>query len=190
MDVKSQLKNAQFEHVLEATKGDPLAARFVYATDSGNTYIGNGAVWVRLNESGLADLRISDLEDGIFQTINGDTWILADGRDVTGSDYHALTGKAFVPDYRGMFLRGKNNGREFDDNIGNPDGDLALGAYQGDGVIQHDHGKGLSITTASNGYYTESNSGPVFGYGSTNPYGGNETRPRNMTVNYFIKINK
>src|SRR5579864_2679083 len=37
-------------------------------------------------------------------------WILADGRNVSGSAYQTLTGHANVPDLRGTFLRGKDNG--------------------------------------------------------------------------------
>ena len=42
-----------------------------------------------------------------------DKWCLADGRDVTGSAYAALTGQNNVPDLRGAFLRmaGQNAGR-------------------------------------------------------------------------------
>jgi hypothetical protein len=64
-----------------------------------------------------------------FQSLNGTSWVLADGSNVAGSIYATLTGSSTVPDLRGMVLRGKNNGRS--DGSQNPDGDSALGAAQG-----------------------------------------------------------
>ena len=195
MDIKSQLKDAQFEHVTEATKGSPIKARSVYATDTDEYYIGNGTVWIKLINSSIGDVKISMLEDGVFQTVNGSTWVIADGRDVTGSDYHTLTGSAFIPDLRGVFLRGKSNGRHLENNQGT-DFENELGSWQQHNVVPHSH----TIPTmgdegVSTGYkpirYTDH-------FNSFNePYtlpattgDAHETRPNNVTVNYFIKINK
>src|SRR5271166_2831942 len=54
---------------------------------------------------------------------NGDAtrWIIADGRDVTGSAYQILTGFTNVPDLTGIFRRGQGNN--------NPDGILPLGTF-------------------------------------------------------------
>lgn len=83
----------------------------------------------------------SMLDESTFQDQNGnpspERWVLADGRDVTGSAYQALTGDATIPDFRGNFLRAKNNGRS--DGKENPDGDLALGAYTASKFASHMH---------------------------------------------------
>lgn len=139
----------------------------------------------------LADVVTSMLTEAQFQTLRGSKWVLADGRSVTGSDYHSLTGKTSIPDMRGQFLRGKNNGRN--DGNENPDGDLNLGEFQTDEVGPHVH-EYLD-------YYLRKS--PDANYGNVNDEGqlradtrdteandGLETRPKNITVNYFIKINR
>ncbi len=72
-----------------------------------------------------------------FQAIRGAGWVLADGRNVAGSDYQTLTGNANIPDFRGVHARGKNNGRA--DGKENPAGDLALGTFQSDEYKEHNH---------------------------------------------------
>ena len=187
MDVKSQLLDAQAEHVLEASKGTPKVGRLVFATDSGILHVGDGSAWRQIGPT-LGDIKASMLADGVFQTINGSGWIIADGRDVTGSDYHALTGNSTVPDMRGMFLRGKNNGRT--DGNENPDGDLALGTYQADEFKSHTHGYIFAPNTghADLNFYGGTRENDYTR--QTDATGGDETRARNITVNYFIKIYK
>lgn len=84
----------------------------------------------------------SMLDESTFQAQNTspspERWVLADGRDVTGSTYQSLTGDTTIPDLRGNFLRGKNNGRS--DGKENPDGDLALGTYTASKFASHNHG--------------------------------------------------
>lgn len=75
-----------------------------------------------------------------YQALYGSGWIITDGRSVTGSKYHILTGNTNVPDFRGLVIRGKNNGRS--DGNQNPDGELALGQFQDHLFTQHDHGGG------------------------------------------------
>lgn len=175
-------------------------------------------------------------------------WILADGRSVVGSRYHTLTGHTVAPDLRGMFLRGKDNGRGL-----NPDGELALGTETPDQMLAHthtmplsgahthrllirgrgatggaagsnltvvDHGPGVS--GEESGYGTAAN--PINGesvwfapsgsdtrfYSAFSPtgsvywvqandldrhthpvdnFGGNETKPINVIINHFFRIN-
>lgn len=131
----------------------------------------------------------SMLSEAQFGTVIPDAtrWALADGRSVAGSTYATITGSSTVPDLRGVFLRGKNNGRA--DAKQNPDGELALGAYQADDFKSHQHG------LSSFGNVTLMNAGSSLGTyiqsGSSNTAatGGVETRARNVTINYFIKIN-
>lgn len=146
----------------------------------------------------------SMLTQAQFQAQTSTNWILADGRSVTGTVYATLTGNSTVPDLRGVALRGKNNGRVDGDQ--NPDGDLTLGTFQGDQYVSHTHSDaGHAHTTwfPTDPNHTLSSGGGTTGIlqgttGSTSTAaaaaniqlsGGNETRMKNVTVNYFIRIN-
>ena len=116
---------------------------------------------------------------------NGALWALADGRSVAGSKYAASSGSSTLPDLRGQFLRGKSGTRT--DGKQNPDGDLALGAYQADAFASHSH-------TASFGAVVLMNPGSTYGTyiqqgtSAVSSTGANESRGKNVTVNYFVKI--
>jgi hypothetical protein len=47
-----------------------------------------------------------------FQSEYGQGWIIADGRDVSGSRYHSLTGRRVVPNLQGRVLRMPSTGEE------------------------------------------------------------------------------
>lgn len=139
----------------------------------------------------VGDIIHSMLTEEQFIAENGAGWVLADGRDVTGSKYDTLILGGLggnIPDMRGQFLRGKNNGRI--DGNENPDGDVALGVYTTDKFKSHDH------NLQNHAVVTETGSGSVGGISSSgNNYlyrtsfsGDNETAPKNITVNIFIKI--
>jgi hypothetical protein len=138
------------------------------------------------------------------------TWFLADGRSAAGTLYASVTGATNVPDLRGVYIRGKNNGRS--GSTGNPDGDLALGTYQADQFGSHNHNfsdpghihqMNPPFGSAGNIYDGGSDRSAVdnapFGSGNVtaaattgitfNTQGGNETRPRTVTVNIFIRVN-
>ncbi len=141
--------------------------------------------------SGIGAIKNSMLTEAQFQTQNGSGWVLCDGRDVTGSDYDTLTGDTTIPDARGQFLRGKNNGRS--DGQENPDGDSALGAAQADAFGQHTHVQQGVASPLSAGPHTVLGSaatGTQTSSQSTQNTGGNETRVKNITINIFIKINE
>jgi hypothetical protein len=131
------------------------------------------------------------LTEAQFQAQFGTGWVLARGQSVSGSKYASITGNATVPDLRGVFLRGKNNGRSTSE--GNPDGESALGLPQADQYRSHNHAGAYPNLNASGGTgFT--GTGLSSNSGGTNSVslianGGNETRPRNVTVNYFIRIN-
>jgi hypothetical protein len=162
----------------------------------------------------IGSIIASMLTEVQFQAQNGgpspSRWILADGRSVVGSRYASLTGNSNVPDLRGVLLRGKNNGRS--GATGNPDGDLTLGTYQADQFGSHNHGfsdPGHAHALTQSQIFRQDNysggdelgawdiTGSSFSQGvasnttgiSFSANGGNETRGRNVTVNYFIRIN-
>jgi hypothetical protein len=133
------------------------------------------------------------LTEAQFQAICGTGWVLCDGRNVAASDFAVLTGITNLPDARGRFLRGKNNGRA--GATGNPDGELGLAASQDDMYASHTHGIASSNLVGSNGTLDtdegseKKNADPASAALSIDASGGNETRPRNITVNIFIRIN-
>ena len=129
----------------------------------------------------------SMLSTAQFATEYGDNWVLADGRSVTGTKYALVTGLTTLPDMRGAFLRGKNNG-----STRNPDGDLTLGIYSADKFASHNHTFVIGgSSSSSNGGYGRVIADSAFSANSasTGASGGNETAPKSITVNIFIKIN-
>jgi hypothetical protein len=122
-----------------------------------------------------------------FESEYGTNWVIADGRSVTGTLYATVTGNTTIPDMRGRFLRGKNNG-----GTTNPDGDLALGTLSADKYTSHTHsytaytGAGGIGALPGLGKYFE---GDASGTGTSTSSGGNETAPKAVTVNIFIRIN-
>ena len=142
----------------------------------------------------VGDVKHAMLDEATFQSIHGTDWVLADGRSVTGSQYETITGNANIPDMRGQFLRGKNNGRA--DGNENPAGENALGAFENDANKSHTHR--MQEGTIGSGTATRltiTNVGDVSFYSSgarnlqMDADGGDETRVKNVTVNIFIKIN-
>ncbi|VFN05531.1 MAG: hypothetical protein BECKG1743D_GA0114223_111151 [Candidatus Kentron sp. G] len=133
-------------------------------------------------------------------------WAPCDKRDITGSDLAALSKRTEAPDLRGVFLRGMNqfdpeepgavSGKRRDPGPREADG------FQHDNVGTHRHV--LETTTRAPPkpeHYTPSSTNiPVIRkaflpYRSTkypidNNRPGGETRPNNVAVHYYIKINQ
>jgi hypothetical protein len=137
------------------------------------------------------------ISEGEMVSQMGNDWVLADGRDVTGSTYHAITGATSVPDMRGQFLRGLDtNGSVDPGGASRSVGDAQVDAFQG-----HWHISSSSSGTPGAPYNvpqagTNPSSGETYfsrdavsdgTHGS--PRISSETRPKNITVNFFIKIN-
>ena len=143
----------------------------------------------------VGDIKHSLLTTAQFQGLMGDCWVVMGGQDVSGSDYATLTGKNALPDASGKFLR--NTG-------GNAPllGESQLDAFQG-----HWHAsRGSSFTERDNGFspylldgtgstFSDPNSGkiravdPITDGVNGTPRTSNETRPVNVGVNLFVKIN-
>lgn len=160
----------------------------------------------------VGDIKNSILTEAQFQSIHGALWVLMDGRDVTNSTYHLVTSNTNIPDARGQYIRGKNNGRS--DGKENPAGELSEGTQQGEdtklngisiatvGADAHAHAAGVgycggfgsfgSGTTGNlqgchNGTRDATTANGAHGHTIT-LNGDNETRPNTVIVNYFIKI--
>jgi hypothetical protein len=157
--------------------------------------------------SSIGDVKTSMLTEAEYQALNGPTWVLMDGRDVVGSDLAILkTGSNVtphnVPDARGQFLRGLDPSGSVDpDGVSRNVGDTQDDAFQG-----HFHNwligqSSTSVNTGASPNSSPANSVPMTNYitgGKTNyetdevngiPRVSEETRPKNITVNIFIKIN-
>jgi len=141
-------------------------------------------------------------------------WLLCDGSLVSRTQYAALfsvIGTASgsgdgattfnLPDLRGMFLRGVN-GSQGNTNIWDPDAGLRTNEFAGGnsgnavGSMQTDQFRGHTHSFTSTGYQgcTPSSNPSDIAYpsnyspnGVTGPAGGNETRPKNVYVNYIVK---
>lgn len=135
-------------------------------------------------------------------------YLLCDGSAISRATYsalYAIIGDAFgegdgsttfnLPDLRGRFLRGKDGGAGNDPDAGSrtasgTNGNTGdnIGSLQADQYKSHTHQFGSSNSSFGSGYpeaVDQNNGSPVF-Y-NTSSSGGNETRPKNINVNYMIK---
>jgi microcystin-dependent protein len=158
------------------------------------------------------------IPSGMIMAFAGDTskipmgWMLCDGRALNRSDYPALyaaIGLAWgsgngtttfnIPETRGYFLRGSdgNAGNDPDKssrtaimlggNVGNN-----VGSYQNDTFKSHNHNLSVNMRQAACGFSCGNNSLPIESWGNQqigiSNTGGSETRPKNVYVNYIIKL--
>lgn len=149
--------------------------------------LANGLLSIALPIGSVVSSTLTEVQ---FQSQLGNpspaTWVLADGRDITGSDLNLLTGQTEAFDLRGIFVRGKNNGRSDGDQ--NPDGDLAIGTYTADKLASHLHQIRQGQTGFLGGGSFLPTTNPA-GFQNSELTGENETAPKNVTLNYFIRIN-
>jgi hypothetical protein len=156
-----------------------------FLTDGASEILGTS----RKDEGKVGDIKYSRLTEEQFIQENGAGWVLYDGRDITNSKLADYISASVLEDARGLFLRAKDYG------VGkNPDGDLALGVEQVDDFKSHNHTirRQNNFNSAINTFSVEKMV-TSFSYLSTSTgienAGGDETRPKNLTVNIFIKIN-
>ncbi len=128
--------------------------------------------------------------DGEMFTAN--IWKLANGGSCVGTAYGTLTGSSTLPDLRGLFLRGKNNGRG--DGVQNPDGDLALLALQTDANKAHSHNVtgnfGRLIRVGPTSLAPPIITGQLdSSVAYTSSSSGSEMCPECVTINFFIRVN-
>ena len=136
---------------------------------------------------------------------NRSKWAPCDGRGIADSQYSKLTGKAFTPDLRGQFLRGAiviyKNGEPQNYFNGSDlwhERDSINGySYQKDSFKAHRHMSGSNTDQDWFGQGTPK--GPETWATNwradrpinlTSETGGSETRPKNMSVYYYIRINQ
>jgi microcystin-dependent protein len=168
-------------------------------SESSLSAMGGAINYTLLNKSSVGDIVMSALDQATFQSQRDTTWVLCDGRSVIGSTYQSLTSQTNIPDLRGRYPRGKDNGSGNDTH-----GDLAIGTYEADQPGPHQHmvsfpALAQNITNGSGGAFDavleEHNvaitgqSGLLGHVDSTGSGVGAETNPRSVVVNFFIKVN-
>lgn len=149
----------------------------------------------------VGDVKYSILDEAAFQAENGPCWVLLDGRDIADTRLSALIGQTSLPDARGYFIRAvdtrTSNRIDKDRNPGQ------VGTIQNDTLGQHSHNVAnyglirISQSTDSkpktvanvdtDGAGTEPDvvTTPIK-MGSTL---GHETRPKNINLYVYIRIN-
>lgn len=129
--------------------------------------------------------------DSFAQATPPDGWLECNGATVSRTAYAALFAKIGttwgagdgattfqIPDLRGEFVRGWDNGRGVDTG-------RALGTPQADELKAHTHGRGLNVVGGSQG---AGGNVSLPSYTQTDPTGGTETRPRNVAMLFCIKF--
>lgn len=156
-------------------------------------------------EKRMGEIVASVLTEEKFIEINGNDWMLANGAEAPStSEYRKYIDKELphmngkLPNLCGVFLRGFNNGQSI-----NPDNNK-LGSLQPDAFQGHFHESTGKIITRDKGnknvgadkdfLKTLQPDQTIVGTAISDNLNGNpriaiETRPKNVTVNYFIKIN-
>lgn len=152
----------------------------------------------------------SMLPPDVFSKSYGDSWALADGRTVSiSTKYYKLTNSSHIPDLRGNFIRGMNHGISAD-----PDANRVVGGFQNQGTRLP--ANQFTGTTNAGGIHTHTYSAPIpynagagnhqrakpAGETRTTDQAGNhahtvtitgggdvETRPRNISMYFYIKVN-
>lgn len=164
--------------------------------------MGSAANWIQDNIilPPLGTVIESMLTEAQFQAAYGTGWVLCDGASCSGSDYETLTGKSTVPDARGTMLRGKKNSRADGKGRGI---ERVLGTYVPDYFDLHDHSATITKNEVANSNGTNDADDDNVLFGPTGAFTGslaignitgiigpkgNETRCRNVTMNYFIRI--
>ena len=151
---------------------------------------------VKISEGKIGDVKYSVLDPTKFAEVNGEGWVLMDGRSIEDSDLFAISGLRKAYNAQGVFIRGLNLKRDV--KTGDPDGETRLvGSYQWDMVIDHRHTfKGTETGPRLGGNYKgngvklqqmETNN-PISTNGDI-PTSGSETRPKNIALYTYIKIN-
>jgi len=162
----------------------------------------------------IGSIQQSILSLAQFQTLNGTDWVLMDGADITGSALATLTGTTTVPDSTGCFLRnaGGNAGaigvRQADATAVNGLKLKPTNDYISTPKDTSPSYKNLTVNynnaamSTNSGFWTLNTSAFTTGQWPTNEASraflsnvntidstDGETRPINIAVNYFIKIN-
>ena len=138
----------------------------------------------------IGTIKESMLNPAQFNQENPGVWMLMNGQSCVETAYQALTGQNNVPDMttEGAFLRQAKSGR-------------AIGSYEGDAIRNI---TGTAVVASWQGGGTGAMTMSVVGNGPSGSTGNNmsridfnasrqvptsdENRPKNIAVNYYIKV--
>lgn len=134
----------------------------------------------------------------VVATLNSQGWLPCDGRPYSAQEYPELAkviGSSFgnlrVPDLRGRFLRGTDQGTKRDPDSASRQPENGGNAADNVGSVQDDefkrHTHEYTKFPHHEGPNWASGSYWVPGQDQTGPAGGNETRPKNVYVNWIIR---
>ena len=128
------------------------------------------------------------------QTAEPAGWLKCNGQAVSRTTYAALFGRIGttfgagngsttfnVPEIRGEFVRGLDEGRGVDPG-------RLIGTAQADMLEAHTHTVGLADDSSASGSKVKEGSGNVDASFTTSSNGGTETRPRNVAFPFIIKF--
>jgi len=145
------------------------------------------------SEGAIGDVKYSILAPEKFREENGNGWVLMDDKvPVIGSALNKKHGITEVPDVRGLFIRSLNltrNDKKNDQFSKEKNRQRLVGEYQSDTLKSHNHryksSQGHQVS--AKGSWSQFAWDPA-DYVSEN-YGGLETRPKNIALYTYIKIN-
>jgi hypothetical protein len=162
----------------------------------------------------VGDVKYSILNPTLFAQVNGDCWVPLNGGDMTDSRLSNITGQTNVPDISGLFIRS----HEFSGGANrDPDrtSSSAIATFQDQSYQSHNHGLndpghshpindkvrllsgnnfnisgGSKLIFSPNQFLSENRIiNPSTTGISVNNFGGAETRPKNLNVWMYIRIN-
>jgi len=162
---------------------------------SANVDSGQKITAKKFNESTLSvgTIQQSLLTESQFQSLQGNCWVTMIGQDVTGTDYHSITGRTSLPNASGKFLRNVGGNAT---SLGNSQDDAFQGHRHGGKYYPSGSGGGggdwlteLNYSNSSNKTTNNAVGSPTSDGTNGTPRTANETRPTNISVNFFIKVN-
>lgn len=111
-------------------------------------------------------------------------WLKCNGAAFSAEEYPELA-KVYptnkLPDLRGEFIRGWDDGRGIDL-------ERTLLSHQNANVEEHSHGyNGVIYTSSGPSWANTTGAGYLEYSGFTSSYGGGETRPRNVAFNFIVR---
>ena len=146
----------------------------------------------------VGEIRMSLLAPAQFREFYGTDWVLMDGKtELAGTDLAMwATGihNGTLPDARGAFLRGMNEGR--DSATGDIDTNRRVGSYQSDAFQTHKHkftSRHGTLDGGSFGLNARGNDMKGWSIDTETPSTGRhsaETRPKNIAVYIYVKVRK
>ncbi len=136
---------------------------------------------------GVGNIVSSEMTESQFQEANGTSWVLCDGQNVSGSTWSVITGNNNTPDLRDEFIRGASTtnplGQEQTESVGSTS-PSPLGPLMG---LQFGTTFNMNINNQITGVLT--NSAINGANAPTYTFPSDENRPRNIALNFFMKIN-